>query len=397
MEKLFKRKSVLITLMLSLLLVFTACGNTQTNSGSSTGESGQGEAGGTEDVIKIGAIFSETGPASTLGKTQANLVKLLQKQLDEQGGIDGKKVEIIMQDYETDDTKAVVAADKLISEGVVAVVGATQSSTTMAIVPKITGASIPLMTTAPINPDTKGVFQMAPSNITAGELIKDFLKERNISKVAWINARDGYGVDGLPSFEKVAAENNIEIVAHEEFDANATDMTIQLTNIRKANPEAIIVWSRTPGAGIVARNFKSLGFDIPMIQANAAANQGFLDQVKDDNEEIFIAGSKLSVVDQLPAGPQKDNLMKFRDDYKAMFNSEPDNFTAHAADGFNLIFEAIKAGNTTSEQITQFLQNNVNDYLGLSGSYNTKAYVGPNEDGFSMLAIENNTWKYNEQ
>lgn len=397
MEKLFKKKSILITLMLSLLLVFTACGNSQTSSSSSTGESNKGEAGSTEEVIKIGAIFSETGPASTLGKTQANLVKLLQKQLDEQGGIDGKKIEIIMQDYETDDTKAVVAADKLISEGVVAVVGATQSSTTMAVVPKITGAGIPLMTTAPIKPETKGVYQMAPSNVTAGELIKDFLQERNISKVAWINARDGYGVDGLPSFEKVAEENNIEIVAHEEFDANATDMTIQLTNIRKAGPEAIIVWSRTPGAGIVARNFKSLGFDIPMIQANAAANQGFLDQVKDDNEEIFIVGSKLSVVDQLPAGPQKDNLMKLRDDYKAMFNSEPDNFTAHAADGFNLIFEAIKAGNTTSEKIAEYLQNNVNDYLGLSGTFNTKSYVGPNEDGFSMLGIENNTWKFNEQ
>lgn len=383
--------------MLSLLFVFTACGNTQTNTGNSTSESGQSKSSGSDgDVIKIGAIFAETGPASTLGKTQANLVKLLQKQLDEQGPINGKRIEIIMQDYETDDTKAVVAADKLISEGVVAVVGATQSSTTMAIVPKVTGAGLPLMTVAPIKPDTKGVFQMAPSNVTAGELIKDFLQKRNIKKVAWINARDGYGVDGLPSFEKVAAENNLEIVAHEEFDATATDMTIQLTNIRKANPEAIIVWSRTPGAGIVARNFKALGFDIPMIQSNAAANQGFLDQVKDDNEEIYIVGSKLSVVDQLPDGPQKENLKKLREYYRAMFNSDPDNFTAHAADGFNLLIEAIKAGNTTPEQITEYLKNEVNDYLGLSGTFNIKDYVGPNADGFSILGIENNTWKYRE-
>lgn len=74
---------------------------------------------------------------------------------------------------------------------------------------------------------------MAPSNLTNSKLILKFLKKHNITKVAWINARDGFGVDGLPSFEKVAKENNIDIVAHEEFDATATDMTVQLTNIRK--------------------------------------------------------------------------------------------------------------------------------------------------------------------
>ncbi|MGI8384283.1 ABC transporter substrate-binding protein [Robertmurraya sp. P23] len=379
------------SLMLILVIALSAC-NTETSS-SNDKKDGDGE----KEVIKIGAIFAETGPASTLGKTQANYVKLIQKQLDEAGSINGKKIEIIMQDYETDDTKAVIATDKLISEGVVAVVGATQASTSMAILPKISSAGIPLMTVAPVNPEAKDIFQMAPSNLTNASLIIKFLKENNISKVAWINARDGFGVEGLPSFEKVAKENDIKIVAHEEFDATATDMTVQLTNIRKENPEAVIVWSRTPGAGIVARNFKALGFDIPMIQSSASANKGFLDQVKDNNENIYVIGSKLSVVDQLPNGEQKDRLEKFREDYRTMFNSDPDNFTAHAADGFNLLIEAIKAGNTTSEDIHNYLQTEVNKYSGLTGSFELQSdYVGPYEDGFSVLGIENNEWKYYE-
>lgn len=379
------------SLMLILVIALSAC-NTETSS-SNDKKDGDGE----KEVIKIGAIFAETGPASTLGKTQANYVKLIQKQLDEAGSINGKKIEIIMQDYETDDTKAVIAADKLISEGVVAVVGATQASTSMAILPKISSEGIPLMTVAPVNPEAKDIYQMAPSNLTNANLIIEFLKENNISKVAWINARDGFGVEGLPSFEKVAKENDIKIVAHEEFDATATDMTVQLTNIRKENPEAVIVWSRTPGAGIVARNFKALGFDIPMIQSSASANKGFLDQVKDNNENIYVIGSKLSVVDQLPNGEQKDRLEKFREDYRAMFNSDPDNFTAHAADGFHLLIEAIKAGNTTSEDIHNYLKTEVNKYSGLTGSFELQSdYVGPYEDGFSVLGIENNEWKYYE-
>jgi branched-chain amino acid transport system substrate-binding protein len=174
-------------------------------------------------------------------------------------------------------------------------------------------------------------------------------------------------------------------------------MTVQLTNIRKENPEAVIVWSRTPGAGIVARNFKALGFDIPMIQSSASANKGFLDQVKDNNENIYVIGSKLSVVDQLPNGEQKDRLEKFREDYRTMFNSDPDNFTAHAADGFQLLIEAIKAGNTTSEDIHNYLKTEVNKYSGLTGSFELQSdYVGPYEDGFSVLGIENNEWKYYE-
>ncbi|MEK3989697.1 ABC transporter substrate-binding protein [Robertmurraya sp. FSL R5-0851] len=379
------------SLMLILVIALSAC-NTET---SSSNDKNDGD--GDKEVIKIGAIFAETGPASTLGKTQANYVKLIQQQLDEEGSINGKKIEIIMQDYETDDTKAVIAADKLISEGVVAVVGATQASTSMAILPKISSEGIPLMTVAPVNPEAKDIYQMAPSNLTNANLIIEFLKENNISKVAWINARDGFGVEGLPSFEKVAKENDIKIVAHEEFDATATDMTVQLTNIRKENPEAVIVWSRTPGAGIVARNFKALGFDIPMIQSSASANKGFLDQVKDNNENIYVIGSKLSVVDQLPNGEQKDRLEKFREDYRAMFNSDPDNFTAHAADGFHLLIEAIKAGNTTSEDIHNYLKTEVNKYSGLTGSFELQSdYVGPYEDGFSVLGIENNEWKYYE-
>lgn len=391
MNRMFKKFGV-FSLVLSLLLVFSACSSKSTSSTNKGGESKTGSG----DVIKIGAIFAETGPAATLGKTQSNLVQLLQKQLDEQGPVNGKKIQIVMQDYETDDTKAVVAADKLISEGVVAVVGATQASTSMAIAPKITAAGLPLMTVAPVAPETKGIEQMAPSNLTSSNMIIKFLKDKHISKVAWINARDGYGVDGLPSFEKVAKKNNIEIVAHEEFDATATDMTVQLTNIRKKDPQAVIVWSRTPGAGIVARNFESLGFDVPMIQSNAAANKGFLDQVKDNNKNIYVIGSKISVVDQLPDGAQKDRLKTFRDDYRKMFNSDPDNFTGHAADGFNLLIKAIKAGNTTPEKIQKYL-NSVNEYAGYSGTFHFKSNnVGPNEDGFSLLGIENNTWKYNQ-
>lgn len=388
MKKFFKGKLVAI-LSLVFLLVVAGCGieNAEETSG------GKSEEG----VIKIGVIVAETGPASTLGSAQAKTVELLQKQLDEAGPIDGKKIQLIKQDYETNDTKAVVAMDKLISEDVVAVVGATQSSTTMAIIPKAIEKKLPLLTIAPIESESEYVYSMAQSTTVIAMPIVEYLKKNNINKVAWVNASDGFGVTGKPAFEALAKENGIEIIAHEEFDATATDMTIQLTKVRKKNPEAIIVWSRTPGAGIIARNFKAMNFDIPMIQSTAAANQGFLEQVKDDNENIMVVGSKLSVIDQLPDSDQKEMLKAFSDAYKKEFNSEPDLFAAHLLDGINVVVNAIKAGNVTSEDIHTYLQNDLGKYLGATGTFDFGvSQASPEPDGISVLSIENNEWKFTE-
>ncbi|MFS0575713.1 ABC transporter substrate-binding protein [Sporosarcina sp. 179-K 3D1 HS] len=390
MKKYLKAKSLAVLAMV-LTLILVGCGLDEEEG---SAESGKKE----EDVIKVGVIIAETGPASTLGSTQVNTVKLLQKQLDEAGPIDGKKIQLVKHDYETDDTKAVVAMDKLLSEGVVAVVGATQSSTSMAIMPKAIEHKVPLMTVAPIEQNNEYVYSMAHSTSVIVTPIIEYLNKHNIKKVGWLNAADGFGVVGLPAFKELAEQNGIEVVAHEEFDATATDMTIQLTKVKSKNPEAVIVWSRTPGAGIVARNFKSLGFDIPMIQSTAAANQGFLDQVKDDNENVMVVGSKLSVLDQLPDSAQKEMLLAFRDAYAADFGGEPDLFGAHALDGINVVVEAIKAGNYTSEDIQNYLQNDFGEYMGATGTFNfQESQASSLADGISVLAIENNEWKYIEE
>lgn len=382
-------RKLMLVLSMVFLLVVAGCGI----------ENAEKESGGGKesDVIKIGAIVAETGPASTLGSAQAKTVQLLQKQLDEAGPVNGKKIQIIKQDYETNDTKAVVAMDKLISENVVAVVGATQSSTSMAIMPKAVEKKLPLFTLAPIETDSRYVYGMAHSSIVACLPIIDYLLKNNFTKVAWINASDGFGVTGKPAFEVLAKENGLEIVAHEEFDANATDMTIQLTKVRKQNPEAIVIWSRTPGAGVIARNYKAMNFDIPMIQSSAASNQGFLEQVKDDNENIMVVGNKISVIDQLQETEQKEKLKGFYDAYQKEFNSEPDNFAAHIYDGLSVVVEAIKAGNVTSEEIQNYLQNDLGAYLGISGTFDfAQSQDSPGEDGIAVFTIENNKWKVSE-
>ncbi|HEY4601953.1 MAG TPA: ABC transporter substrate-binding protein [Cerasibacillus sp.] len=382
MKNMFK-----VSLFALLLLVLGACNLDDENTGGSDSSS---------DEIKIGIILAETGPASTLGEAQVNTVKLLQKEIDERGEIGGKKVKLVKHDYETDDTKAVIAMDKLISDGAVAVIGATQSGASMAILPKALEQKVPLFTLAPISTGGEYIYGMAHTPEVIAMPIIEYLEENGIQKVGWINASDGFGVTGLPAFETLAKDKGIEVVAHEEFDASATDMTIQLSKIKTKNPEAVIVWSRTPAAGVVARNFQSLGFDIPMIQSTAAANKGFIEQVKGNSKNIHVLGSKMNVVEQLPDSEMKTQLSHFKESYTTMFEGkEPDLFAAHVYDGVQLVLQAIEEGHYSREEIQTYLQSDMGDFLGATGTFNFKNdQMTPDYDGITIMAIEEGDWKY---
>ena len=90
------------------------------------------------DPIRIGAIFSVTGPASFLGEPERNTVKMLEEDLNKAGGLLGRKLEIIVYDDESDATKAVTAVDRLLKrDRVVAIVGPSTSGSTLAVVPKV--------------------------------------------------------------------------------------------------------------------------------------------------------------------------------------------------------------------------------------------------------------------
>jgi branched-chain amino acid transport system substrate-binding protein len=404
-----KRNRYWFLFILSLVLVMSmvGCGNsTEPAQGNeSAGEQEAKESDGNEttttanEKVKIGVILAETGPASALGKPESDAVKLIKKQLEQQGAINGKEIEIVVYDYETDDTKAVVAMKKLISEDkVVAVVGATQASTTMAIRQEAVANNIPLLSLAPIPKHGDYVFQVPQSNATVLTLIVEYLNKNNIKTVAWTNARDAFGQSGFPVFEKLAEHNGINIVAVEEFDAAATDMSVAVTKIKPKNPGAVIVWSRTPGAGIITKNLKQLGYNGPIIQSHAVANKGFLDQVGANGEGVLVLGSKMSVLDQLPDSEQKTFLQSYQDDFSAEFNYSANSFTGYATDGVNMVIKAIEAGNDTPEKIRDYLDNQMGEYLGISGTFkfSKENHDGPAPDGMTVLEIKNQSWSYSE-
>src|SRR5512147_2828420 len=145
--------------------------------------------------IKIGALFSVTGPPSFLGEPERNTAQMVADEINKAGGLKGRKVELVVYDTQGDATKAVQAATRLIKEDkVVAIIGPSTTGDTMAVIPIVEKAQIPMISCAAgikiTEPVKKWIFKTAQNDSLAVAKIYENLKKRKISKVAILTVSD---------------------------------------------------------------------------------------------------------------------------------------------------------------------------------------------------------------
>ena len=180
--------------------------------------------------IRIGALFSVTGPASFLGEPEKNTLELLVKELNAKGGIKGSKVELIVYDTQGDATKAVQLANKLIKDDqVIAIIGPSTTGETMAVKPVTEKEQIPLISCAagskitdPVNPWT---FKTAQNDTLAVARIFESLQKRKLDKVAILTASDGFGASGREQLKNQAAKYGITLTVDDTFGPKVSSAT----------------------------------------------------------------------------------------------------------------------------------------------------------------------------
>ncbi|UCG94862.1 MAG: ABC transporter substrate-binding protein, partial [Candidatus Aerophobus sp.] len=196
---------------------------------------------------KIGGIFAITGPASFLGEPERNSMELLAEQINAGGGINGHPIELVIYDTEGDATKAVLNTNKLIEkDNVLAIVGPSRSGTTLAVVPIVEKAQVPLISCAPsvkiTIPVKKWVFKTPQTDVMAMAKIYEYIKGQGVKRIAILTVSNAFGDSGRQQLLQQSADYGYEVVADERFGPKDTDMTPQLTKIRALKPQAIICW-----------------------------------------------------------------------------------------------------------------------------------------------------------
>ena len=350
--------------------------------------------------VKIGALFSVSGPASFLGEPERNTAEMMVAEINKAGGIKGRKLELIVYDTQGDATKAVQAANKLIKDDkVVAIIGPSTTGDSMAVIPVVEKAEIPLISCAAgvkiTDPVKKWVFKTAQNDVLAVMKIYKNLQKQKINKIAILTVSDGFGSSGREQLKLQAKEFDIKIISDETYSPSDKDMTVQLTKIRQSEAQAIVCWGTNPGPAIIARNAKQLGIKIPLYMSHGVSSKKFIELAGEGAEGIILPSGRVIVADQLPkSDPQKKALMNYVNKYREHYKVEGDHFGGHAYDAIMLLTKAMEQAGFSPAAIRDQLEK-TKKVAGIGGtfSYSPQDHAGLNSDAFVLVQIEKGDWK----
>lgn len=239
-----------------------------------------------KEPIRIGLLLSLSGPAAPFGIPERNAIQILTKRINEQGGVNGRPIELIVYDDETNPTQAARGVRQLIrQEKVVTVIGSTIGSGTLAAAPIAMQNKVPMMApngtvaiTAKDKPFYHWVFRSLPSDTEMTLVLLEHATAGGKNKVGLYYQEDAYGQTMFEYLRKIVKEYGVEVVAVASAPVTATDMTPQAMRLRNANPDVVLIQASAPSNGAAfVRAAAQVGLSAPLWAQTGLAQQAFID------------------------------------------------------------------------------------------------------------------------
>ncbi|HIZ71810.1 MAG TPA: ABC transporter substrate-binding protein [Candidatus Atopostipes pullistercoris] len=341
-----------------ILIIVGGCGN-------------QKEAG-EEDVIKIGSMFELTGSAAAYGTSMNNAVHMAVDEINEDGGINGKQVEVVEYDTKTDETEAASLTTRLgTRDQVTAIIGPATTGSMQAAIPSANTAQVPIMsptaTDDGVLTDSNGevhpyAWRTSFTNSFQGSALAQFANDELDAKSAVIlsdNSSD-YAIGLTETFKKVF---DGEIVASENFSEGETDFSAVLTNIKDMDFDVLYVPGYYEEAGPIIKQAREMGLDQPILGPDGMGNEILRELAGAENMNDIYYTSHFVVTSEDPA------VQEFVSDYKDEFNVEADMFTGLAYDSVYVLKEAIESAESSDPKEVNETLKNITDFPGITGTF----------------------------
>jgi branched-chain amino acid transport system substrate-binding protein len=364
---------------------------------------------GASDPIKIGAFFSLSGPAAAIGTPTKLVTQMVVEKINKEGGINGRPLELVIGDTESEPTKAVMVAKKFVNvDKVAAIIGPDRTDLGMAVKKLIEEAQVPTVMTVGGDPVIMGggplgtykwVFKSPQRSSTAVEKLYGYLKKEKLNKIALITASDGFGKDGKGWLEKTAPNFGLTIVADESFNPKDTDMTAQLTKISSSNPDAIVCWTIGPAGAIVSKNAKQLNIKTPLFQCHGLPDPKYVELAGPASEGNMMPSTKLMAWQQLPdTDPQKAVIKEFVHLYNDVYNFDKqfpiNTHSGYAWDAIYVVADAMKKVGTDPDKLRDAIEQ-TKGHVGVSGIYNLtpEDHNGLGTDSMILVRVKDGKWE----
>lgn len=345
------------------------------------------DAGAPAGEIRIGMSVPLTGTFSGESSYYVNNVKLAEKQINQAGGINGKKLTMVLIDNQSTNPGALNSLNKAVEQDkVLAFIGPVKSTQILAMSDAIKQFGIPTMVGGTNVTITKQgnpwMFRCRVNDgIVAAILVKYIKDELKVSKIGIVYSNEAFGTGGADAIEQYAKPMGLSVVARERFNLGDRDFTAQLLNIKRAGAEVMIPYSAGSDEGArINVQYRQLGSPYKYVGPPAVAVKAILDLSKEASEGL------VGFVDSVPG--MNETNRKFVEAYKKEYNgAEPDRQAPWAYDAVYLYADAIRKVGEDRAKIREALVG-VKGYEGTLGTYSFTA-DGEGLRGGPMAMIKN--------
>lgn len=348
---------------LTIGLVFSIiCSFACVQKGGPTGQTGQ-----TGDTIKVGVYGDLTGQTSSFGQSTKNGIELAVEEINNAGGVNGKKIQLVVEDDQGRPEQAKTVVSKLINQDKVqAVLGEVASTNSLAAAPVAQEAKIPMITPSSTNPKVTEVGDYVSRvcfiDPFQGSVMAKFAANTLKAKTAAIlgDVNSDYSKGLTQFFEEGFTKLGGKVVAKEAYTQTDPDFKGQLTKIRNLNPDVIYIPGYYGQVGIIAKQARELDMNMPLL-----GGDGW------DSPELWkLGGASLKnayISNHYSAENPAPEIQNFVKAYKAKFSVEPDSLAALAYDAAKVLADAIKrAGGTDPAKLKDAI-NATKDFPGVTG------------------------------
>ena len=356
----------------------------------------------TNDPIRIGYLPALTGPSSSTGIGISRGTQLAVQEINAAGGINGRQLELVIRDTQSDPTKAVNASAELTNQQVNVVFGPLNSGEALAVVPLLARSNTlqvhPCWVDSLIDPQKYPMcFRNAPTNQQIGGAANRYVVEvLNKKKVAVISDTTGYGTASVNAYAPMLKARGAEVVYQGNVDAANPDLKPELLRMQSAGAEAIMPWS--VNAGFLSRIINTrgdMGWDVPIVGQTTLGSGQTKALLEKPEYWAKVYPNNFKPVCYGPGGKLPDRTSAFLDRLKSAKVDLSDTLLWWVGVGYDspyMFSQAIKAVGTDPQQIVGYL----NQLKAFPGVYGDISFTPDQHNGYpdaEVVMVEANSLK----
>lgn len=348
------------------------------------------------ETIKIGGMAPLTGALAIYGVTTTNGAELAVKEINENGGVLGKKIEYVMLDTKGDSTEAVMAYNKLVDEKVAGIIGEVTSKPTLAVAEVAVQDNMPLITPTGTQVDITevgpNIFRVCFTNPYQGKVLAITSKERlgaNTVAVMLNNSSD-YSDGIAKAFIEESEKLGMKVMGVEGYADGDKDFRPQLTKLAAMNPDVILIPEYYEQAALIATQAREVG-----VKSIFVGSDGWDGIAKTLDQSAYAAIENSYFTNHFSMEDQSEKIQDFLKDYREAYKEDPSAFSALGYDAVYMMKSAIeKAGSTDKQKIVDALKGI--EYDGVTGYLTFDDHNNPIK-AVTVLKIENGKYVFDSK